>query len=89
MKIIKTKHFEKAFNKCPKRIQVKVLNRLNLLLNQPSSPLLNIHELKGVLRGVKSLNVTGDYRILYSESKSQNEIILLLLNIGTHSQLYK
>lgn len=88
MKIKRTKTFTKTFEKCPKNIQNKVVERLELFLGNPTSPLLSIHQLKGAFAGIKTLNVTGDYRIWFMYEQDTGEVILLLLNVGTHSQLY-
>lgn len=85
MIIKRTKRFSKAFEKYDKKIQLKIIERIELLLDNPSDPKLNIHPLKGELKGIYSFNVTGDFRIWYR--KEGNEIILLL-SVGTHSQLY-
>jgi len=83
--IIKTsKSFIKAFDKCDKLIQEKIISRLDLFLKNPQSPLLNFHKLQGKLNDVWSINVTGDYRI-WLQINSEECILLL---VGTHSQLY-
>ncbi len=86
MKIILHKKFEKRFSRLPKKLKLKTKERIILLLEDKSSPLLNLHELKGAYQGFMSINVTGDYRIIFEELEDGS--ILLLLHIGTHSQLY-
>jgi addiction module RelE/StbE family toxin len=87
MIIKRTKTFLKSFKKCPRKIQEKVILRIDLFADDPTHPILNVHKLHGELDGIYSLNVTGDYRIWFI--KEDNEIcIITLLNIGRHSQLY-
>ncbi|OGE71342.1 hypothetical protein A2617_00135 [Candidatus Daviesbacteria bacterium RIFOXYD1_FULL_41_10] len=59
--------------------------RFELFLSNPFHPQLNNHLLTGNYKGYRSINITGDWRALYSEN--ENSIIFELL--GTHSQLYK
>lgn len=87
MKIKRTKTFLKTFNKFPRKIQEKIISRLDLFLSNPNEQILNIHELTGELKGIKSFNVSGDLRVWYMENK-EKEIVLILLKVGTHSQLY-
>jgi len=60
-----------------------------MFLNNPSNPQLRNHPLKGALGGYNSINITGDWRALYTEEKLDDEIIITFEMIGTHSQLYK
>ena len=83
-KIERTKSFLKDFKKCPKKIKEKIIERIDLFLTDSKNPLLNIHELSGSLKGIYSLNVTGDYRIWFMKEKE----VFILLRVGTHSDLY-
>lgn len=88
MKIVRTKTFEKAYRKLSENIQLKVIERLALLLEDSSHPFLHVHALQGRYKGIYSFNITGDYRVHFCYDKDGNLQILLLLNVGTHSQLY-
>lgn len=77
----------KAFKKAPKNIQTKTIQRIKLFLDSPQNPKLNVHELRGKLRGIKSLNITGDWRIWFME-EAKDEGTIILLYLGTHSKLY-
>lgn len=50
-------------------------------------PKLNNHVLRGKLRGLRSINITGDWRAIFREYKKDKQI--LFDSLGTHSQLYK
>jgi len=80
------KKFQKSYTKLSSREQRRVDEAILLFLRNPESRKLRLHELKGELSGVWSINVGGDLRIHF-EYTSENSI--LLINIGTHSQLYK
>jgi len=49
-------------------------------------PLLNNHSLTGTYEGCRSINVTRDYRIVYRQIDPG---MFLLIDIGTHSELYE
>lgn len=48
--------------------------------------LLNNHVLNGKYNGYRSINITGNIRLIYRKVDSQNYI---LYDIGTHPQLYE
>lgn len=41
-------------------------NKLRLFMDDPFSPLLNNHALQGEVAGLRSINISGDWRALYS-----------------------
>lgn len=84
----RSKRFLKAFQKLPKPIQLKAIKRIQLFLNDPQNPLLNIHKLYGNLEGKSSFNITGDYRAWFTEEKDDKKHEITFLHIGSHSQLY-
>ena len=57
-----------------------------LFQRDPNDPKLKHHKLQGDLKDYYSINVTGDWRILY---KKFDERTVILIRIGTHSPLYK
>lgn len=80
-----SKRFDKQLKKAPLEIKIKFKNRRQLFIEDPFHPQLNNHLLSGKLKGFRSINITGDWRAIYSEYK--NSIVFEML--GTHSQLYK
>lgn len=84
MEIQYHKNFIKAFKKCDKRIQKKFFERRNLFLLNEFHPLLSNHGLSGDFKGSRSINITGDFRVIYVKT----DVGILFLDIGTHSQLY-
>ena len=89
MKILRTKTFEKAYKKLTRNLQLKVIERLELLIEDKGHPLLYVHELHGQYKGIYSFHVTGDYRVHFSYKKDGSIELLFLLTVGTHAQLYK
>ena len=79
------KNFKKQFDKLPKNIQEQFFNRLNVFLINSFTPILNNHQLRGKLKNMRSINVTGDIRAIY-EQINKNKV--LFLTIANHSKLY-
>jgi len=85
-----SKKFLKQLKKTPLGIKIAFRDRFSLFVKNPNHPLLNNHPLKGGLSGYQSINITGDWRALYSEYfDDQNNKIIIFEVLGTHSQLYK
>ena len=85
--IIKTtKNFDKQYTKLASTTKLSFKNRLRLFMLNPFDITLRNHALKGKYLGYRSIDVTGDVRLLY---KQQNGDIYIFAFIGTHSQLYK
>lgn len=78
------KHYKKRILSNAK-LDSQFQNRLKLLAENPTHPLLRLHRLSGKLCGFFSFSVTGDIRVLFEEI-SENEI--LLRDIGSHNQVY-
>ncbi len=81
--------FRKQYKKAPKKIQEKVKDRISLFDQDPTNQMLNNHALTGKFQGYRSINITGDWRAIFStrlDLKSKQECYFELL--GTHSQLY-
>lgn len=86
MNIFLSRTFIKRFRKIPKKIQAQFCKRRDLFLENPFHPLLDNHALHGEYAGYRSVNITGDYRVIY-EPISANTA--LFIEIGTHPELYE
>lgn len=85
-----SRKFLKQLKKSPLEIKVAFRKRLELFLQDPSHPQLNNHALTGKLSGVRSINVTGDWRAIYSiYTNEEGDKVITFEMLGTHSQLYK
>lgn len=63
--------------------------RLEIFLDDSHNPQLNNHKLTSELQGYRSINVTGDWRAIYSEAEDEEgEKIVIFEVLGTHSELY-
>jgi addiction module RelE/StbE family toxin len=85
MQIKYSRKFKKQYQKAPKKIKQAFKNRRNLFYQNPYNPILNNHQLTGKFKGYRSINITGDWRAIYSGDKA----IIIFEMLGTHSQLYK
>ena len=78
---------KKLIEKADKKLYIltdKFEERLNLFLMEPNHPILRNHKLSGKYHLHRSINITGDYRLIFTRT----EMTLDLEFIGTHSQLY-
>ena len=87
IKISYSNRFIKDFENAPFKIRVAFKERLEVFIKDKFNPILNNHGLNGKLKKYRSINVTGDWRAVFSENKKDEEIIFHLM--GTHSKLYK
>lgn len=85
-----SKQFQKQLKKSSVEIKQAFLRRRELFLEDPLNPTLNNHSLIGNYLGKRSINITGDWRAIYSEgADEEGEEIITFHNLGTHSQLYE
>ncbi|HEX8390137.1 MAG TPA: type II toxin-antitoxin system mRNA interferase toxin, RelE/StbE family, partial [Candidatus Saccharimonadales bacterium] len=66
MKAGYSKQFLRQYTKLPPKIRQKADDRLRLWQADRFDPLLRDHQLKGELQHYRSIDITGDYRALYS-----------------------
>jgi addiction module RelE/StbE family toxin len=79
-------HFTKQFRKLNDKTQTKIEKCLSILVNYEFNPSLNNHRLHGEYSKYRSINITGDIRLVYQKI---DENTYFLVDVGTHSQLYK
>ena len=87
LKIEVTKKFRKQVSALKRNQRNQLAERLRLFANNPSAKKLRTHPLKGNLLGIYSFSITGDLRVHF-EWKDKKRTQVLLISIGTHSQLY-
>lgn len=86
MEVILHKNFKKNFKKLPSKIKKQYFERIELFLTNTFSPILNNHSVEPIYSEHRSINITGDIRVLYKEKDAN---CVLFMKIGTHSELYK
>lgn len=90
MRVDYTDLFIKQHKKAPHKIQLAWEKRFELFLKDQFNPLLKNHQLTGGYKGDKSINVTGDWRAIFTQMEDEEGNTYILFKfLGTHSQLYK
>lgn len=84
MKITLHKDFEKQYQKLRESEKKRFKDRRDLFLLDEFNPILNNHSLKGKYLGLRSINITGDLRVIFT--KSHGDVIFITIN--SHSNLY-
>lgn len=88
MKIEFTSRFLKSYKKIVSRspdAAISVLQKVVTFSNQPNSPSLGLHKLKGQLKDVWSFSVEKDLRIIVD---LKDPVKFLFVDIGTHDRVY-
>jgi addiction module RelE/StbE family toxin len=85
MVIETTRSFDRQYSKLNIKVKVSFKRRLELFKANPFDTSLRNHSLKGKYLGYRSIDVTGDIRVLYT---THGNTIIIFGFIGTHSQLY-
>lgn len=86
MNILRQKNFDRQFTKLRPAQKQLAIRRIQQFVVNPFDPQLRNHALKGKWIGHRSISVGGDIRIHYKDVGNND---ILLVAIGTHSQLYK
>jgi len=76
---------ERQIKKLSKSVRAKLWERLTLLNSEEYNPLLNDHKLNPPYDGYRSINITGDYRLVYKKLGADT---YYLRAVGTHHELY-
>jgi len=86
MNVVFHKHFDKMASKLPPKIKTKMVERITVFAKDPLEYALRNHALNTPYKGSYSIDITGDYRAIYSLVDAETA---LFTHIGTHSQLYR
>jgi mRNA-degrading endonuclease YafQ of YafQ-DinJ toxin-antitoxin module len=78
--------FVKRFKKLSKKDQVRVEGRLRIFVEYEFDPILKNHKFHGEYAAYRSINITGDVRIVYRKLGKESHYLLAL---GTHSELFE
>jgi addiction module RelE/StbE family toxin len=81
------KDFQKHYKKriLPfKNKDLKFKERVAIFINNPSSPIIKDHQLKGDKSKFRAFWIGGDLRISYKRNGSEIEF----MDVGTHNQVY-
>ena len=89
MDVLFSTTFKKQYKKTTSSIKNSFQIKLNIFIQDKNNYQLRSHSLKGEFKGLKSINITGDWRALYKEAIENDQVIITFVLLGTHSQLYK
>ncbi len=84
MGILLSKTFEKNFKKLPSKVKIQFYARARLFIGNRLNSVLNNHSVDPTYPNCRSINITGDYRVIYKDTGNDT----LFMRIGTHSELY-
>ena len=85
MDIVFSSRFKKEHKKLSESKKKLFSERLMLFKKYPRNPLLNMYKLKGDKKGLVSINITGDYRAIFSKRGK----VMTFCSIGNHNNIYK
>ena len=83
--IFYSSRFVKETRGLPKEIVALAVKQEKIFKENPLHPSLRLHALQGKLRGLWSISITGNYRVLF-ERQANGDI--LFISIGKHD-IYK
>jgi addiction module RelE/StbE family toxin len=70
------------------RLRKSFNERIELFQQNHNNIQLNNRPLRDKYEGFRSIDITNDYRAIYEEVKSGEEIIAYFFLLGTHEDLY-
>jgi addiction module RelE/StbE family toxin len=88
MEILRKKSFLKNYIKLPEKIQDRTDAAILIFVDNPHDASLRNHPLYHEYIWCRSIDVTGDYRIIFREISEDMYELVELIRVGTHSQLY-
>ncbi len=84
-KVELTKTAFKDLQKLPKHVQKIIIDKLDILSQNPNLLKNNVKTLKGKYKGLKRLRV-GKYGIIFEER--EKELIILIIRIAHRGEIY-
>ena len=88
--LVTTHHFERRARKFLRKhpdLRFVLRDTLDDLSRDPLQPKLKLHSLGGQLSGVQAVSLTHSYRVTLILKITEQEI--LLLDVGTHDEVYR
>lgn len=82
-----TKKFDKAYARLAEANKVRVDDALRLFEKSTFHASLGNHSLKGKLKKFRAITVGYDLRLVFQEQG--RHVVVIMLNVGTHNQVYR
>lgn len=89
MKLKTERNFEKSYRQLAPSDQKRVDKAMETFKRDPRDPRLRDHPLRGQHQGERSICVGSFLRILYILEKTQEDVRAVLMDIGTHREVYE
>jgi addiction module RelE/StbE family toxin len=89
--IVLTPKFRRAFRKFVRRnkkLQTNIEETLEQMQEDIFSASLSTHKLSGTLEGLRACSCGYDCRIIFSLEQHSDVEVIVLLDIGTHNEVY-
>ena len=86
MKINRSSQFKRSFKKLSTKIKRDFEQKIKIFFNDPFSPSLHTHKLKGNLADYYSFYLKNGHRVLF-DFEAENTVILV--NVGSHDDYNK
>lgn len=81
--------FFRKLKKLDVRIRNSFKEKILIFQRNPHDLQLNNHVLRKPYKGLRSIDITNDYRAVYEEIHQEDEEIAYFSTLGTHDELYK
>lgn len=88
MKLLYKKTFTKSYQDLSEKLRDKVKSVLRKFMENPTDKELHNHGLEWEYKWKRSIDVTGDIRIIFKEISKWKYEIVEIHDVWTHSQLY-
>lgn len=85
MRIHYSSRFRTQYRKLTKKVRLKAQDRVRIFLQNEFDPLLGNHPLQGKYAGYRSIDITGDFRLIYERYQDNS---LNFVAIGSHAELF-
>ena len=85
MKIFTSSRYDRKLKRLNAKLYAALTERLELFLREPNHPLLNDHKLTGDRKYQRSINITGDWRLVYEPVDIET---IWFIDIDRHRNVY-
>jgi len=80
--------FLRTLKKADVRIRKSFKEKILIFSRNPHDLELDNHSLKKPYQGLRSIDITADWRAIYEEKTGGEEVVVYFIILGTHDELY-
>lgn len=88
MRLLYDPDFIEKLKKVNVRVRKSFKERVVVFSKDPYDTQLNNHPLRDEWEGYRSIDITGDWRAVYTEKTEGKEVVAYFVVIGTHKEFY-